>query len=128
MAVPSAQRILERFFRWSSETGARLDDAADLECLYDLERFVGEHLNKQIEAVAAKRRGAARAELAAVKRLEMEADRLAASAACVPICEDDGRWLTLSQQQRDDIANEKEIVDRIYKLQLRQDRLLKIKK
>ncbi|AAQ91742.1 unknown [Choristoneura fumiferana DEF multiple nucleopolyhedrovirus] len=121
----STNRILRLFYRWSSKTGASLENQADLECLYDLERFVGAHMNKQIETSCKKKKQAEeRAESAALKRVELAADRMAMQAKAAPYCADDGRWSTLSQQQLEDIDRNKEIVDRIYKLQLKQDCLL----
>ncbi|AGR57186.1 hypothetical protein [Choristoneura rosaceana nucleopolyhedrovirus] len=121
----SEQKILKLFYRWSSQTGAALDDEKDLHCLYDLERFVGAHLNKQYDAKTKKNKCAERA---AVKRVEIAADRHALEAAAVPISADDDRWSRLSQAQLDEIAREKDIVDRIYRLQLKQDRLDRFKK
>ncbi|AAC59004.1 unknown [Orgyia pseudotsugata multiple nucleopolyhedrovirus] len=118
----SEQKILKLFYRWSSQTGAALDDEKDLHCLYDLERFVGAHLNKRADDKARKKKCA---EKAALKRVEIAADRHMLEAAAAPACADDGRWSTLSRAQLDDIAREKEIVDRIHRLQLKQDSLLK---
>ncbi|AAK85567.1 hypothetical protein [Epiphyas postvittana nucleopolyhedrovirus] len=118
----SEQKILKLFYCWSSQTGAGLDNDKDLHCLYDLERFVGAHLNRQADEKAKKKKSA---EKAALKRVEIAADRHMLEAAATPACTDDGRWSTLSQAQLDDIAREKDIVDRIYHLQLKQDRLLK---
>ncbi|AJD09303.1 hypothetical protein [Condylorrhiza vestigialis mutiple nucleopolyhedrovirus] len=124
----SIHRILRLFYRWSSKTGANLENQADLECLYDLERFVGAHMNKQIEASCKKKKQAKeraeRDEKAALKRVELAADRMVMQAKTAPHCADDGRWSTLNQQQLEDIDRNKEIVDRIYKLQLKQDCLL----
>lgn len=124
----SEHKILQMFYRWSSKFGANLENDADLECLYDLERFVGAHLNGRIDAKNKKKKFAERAEKAAVKRVELAADRLAQEAAKQYVDDDDGRWPLLTRQQRDDIAREKEIVDRIYMLQLKQERVLKPKK
>lgn len=123
-ASSSEHRILNMFYRWSSQTEAALKNDADLECLYDLERFVGAHLNKRIELISKKKRCAERAERAAIKRVEIAADRLMAETLAIPQGVDDGRWSTLSRQQRKDIEREKEIVERIYMLQLKQDRSL----
>nr|ALR70753.1 hypothetical protein AGNV_167 [Anticarsia gemmatalis multiple nucleopolyhedrovirus] len=121
----SINRILRLFYRWSSKMGASLENQADLECLYDLERFVGAHMNKQIEASCKKKKQSEeRAEKAALKRVELAADRMAMQAKAAPHCDDDGHWSTLSQQHLEDIDRNKEIVDRIYKLQLKQDCLL----
>ncbi|QBC76123.1 nesp144 [Neophasia sp. alphabaculovirus] len=121
----STNKILRLFYRWSSKTGASLENQADLECLYDLERFVGAHMNKQIEASCKKKKQAEeQAEKATLKRVELAADRMAMQAKAAPHCADDGRWCTLSKQQLEDIDRNKEIVDRIYKLQLKQDCLL----
>nr|QNN89300.1 late expression factor 2 [Spilarctia obliqua nucleopolyhedrovirus] len=124
----SEHKILQMFYRWSSKFGANLESDADLECLYDLERFVGAHLNGRIDAKKQKKKLAERAEKAAVKRVELAADRLAQETAADVVVSDDGRWPLLTRQQRDDIAREKEIVDRIYMLQLKQERMLKPKK
>jgi tartrate dehydratase alpha subunit/fumarate hydratase class I-like protein len=126
MAVFGEQKILQLFFCWSSKTGANLEDQVELECLYDLERFVGAHLNKQIEAKIKKKKDKEkRLEKSALKRVEMTANHLMIEAANTPPCDDDGRWTVLNQKQKDQIACEKEIVDRIYKLQLKQDYLRK---
>ncbi|AGR57037.1 hypothetical protein [Choristoneura occidentalis alphabaculovirus] len=119
----SKQKILELFYRWSSQTGAMLDDEKDLHCLYDLERFVGAHLNKRCDAKAKKNKCAERA---ALKRVQISADRHALEAAAAPIDADDGQWSKLTSAQLEEIAREKDIVDRIYQLQLKQDRLIKL--
>ncbi|BBU37628.1 hypothetical protein [Choristoneura diversana nucleopolyhedrovirus] len=119
----SKQKILELFYRWSSQTGATLNDENDLHCLYDLERFVGAHLNKRCDAKAKKNKCVERAVL---KRVQIAADRHALEAAAVPISADDGQWSKLTRAQLDEIAREKDIVDRIYQLQLKQDRLIEL--
>ncbi|AHD25632.1 hypothetical protein chmu147 [Choristoneura murinana nucleopolyhedrovirus] len=121
MAV-SEQKILKLFYRWSSQTGATLDNENDLHCLYDLERFVGAHLNKRSDAKTKKNKCA---ESAALKRVEIAANRHALEAAAMPSSADDGQWSKLTQAQLDEIAREKDIINRIYRLQLKQDRLMK---
>jgi hypothetical protein len=118
----STNKILRLFYQWSTKTGASLENESDLKCLYDLERFVGAHMNKQIEASCKKKKQSA--EGMALKRVELAANRMAMQAEAAPHCADDGNWSLLSQQQLDDIDRNKEIVDRIYKMQLKQDCLL----
>lgn len=117
----SEQKILQLFYRWSSRTGATLDDERDLQCLYDLERFVGAHLNHKSDVREKKKKCL---EKAALKRVEIAADKKMLETASTPIVTDNGRWSKLSRAQLDEIEREKDIVDRIYRLQLKQERFI----
>ncbi|QDL57004.1 hypothetical protein QKQ66_gp153 [Dione juno nucleopolyhedrovirus] len=116
----SEQKIMKLFFKWSSKTGANLDDDADLECLYDLERFVGAHLHKRIETQYRKRGAEERAKKAILKRVDqLSADRQMRNINTT------GQRLVFNerwqQHRNDDVECEKEIVCRIHKLQIGQN-------